>query len=217
MDREVGGEPSPRQQAGVRQHGRGGADGSDGFALTDVCLREVGRAAIGAEGLHAGTAGDEQQIELLVDDFVEGGIGLHGDLAPAGHEFVAEDRGDDNVRTGASKEVDGSERLDFFETGDEEAEGFLGHSGGSVARSRVCGKGRHPTSGTETFNVRIEEQRQRDTTKEGDKDSTRLRTVFAEENRGWRVGTGLKSKADFDAVRDGVWRLSLLLWEQPAT
>ena len=112
----MGGVAASVEQAGVVQDGWGGADG--GEPATGGVVGEDGGAhvRIGAEVFHAGAAGEEKQVEEVVADGGERGVGLENEGVAAGDETVFAEGGDGDVNVSAAQEVDRSDGFQLFKT-----------------------------------------------------------------------------------------------------
>jgi hypothetical protein len=106
------------------EHGGRGADG--GEPATGGVLREHegADARIGAEMGDAGTAGENEAIEVARggEDGGKGGVGVKRDAGAAGDVDALGQRGGDDLDARAAKEVDGGDGFDFFKTGGEDCQ-----------------------------------------------------------------------------------------------
>ena len=81
---------SPLQQPGIVQHGGGGADSGEGFAIGCLLLQDLEEGRGIAEGMDAGSARQHHQIEGFIGNGGEMTVCLQGDtiaardLEPAG-------------------------------------------------------------------------------------------------------------------------------------
>ena len=114
----VGGVAASGEQAGVVQHGGGGANGGEQGARGVVAGDEFAHDGRGAEQGHAGSSGQEQTIERrgFGREGSEREIGVEGDGVATGDVDAGAESGDSYLATGTAKEVDGRDGFEFFKS-----------------------------------------------------------------------------------------------------
>ena len=116
-DGEVRGITFACEESGVVKGGGRGADGGEPAAGRGVLFRERRDAGIGAEVFHAGAAGEKEQVEGAIRRHGgERGIGVHREAAASGDVDAVAERGDDDVGSSATEDIDGRDGFDLFKT-----------------------------------------------------------------------------------------------------
>jgi len=126
-------------------------------------LHKSTHARVTAEIEHARTAGEKNQIVGLGARLTERSVGVHRDVAASGHVWARAERGNGDLATRATKQIDWRDRFNFFKTlwqnGENRGHGFkltkmpalapgifrgkrlvvfgAGYVGGAVAREAV--------------------------------------------------------------------------------
>ena len=110
------------EQSGPGQHLGGGADGGGVAALLAMAPQQFDDSGVVAQMVGAGeSAGQYDQVEVVVDHRVDGGVGDQHRLARGDDRPVGQSGGDD-FDFGASQQVDNGDGFEFFTTlskGDE--------------------------------------------------------------------------------------------------
>lgn len=134
-DRKVSRIAPAGEESGVLEHSGSGTDGRQPAAGGMLGADNLAYARVGPKEFHAGSAGQENEIEDLAQDGGQSSVGMCGYPAPAGGVPVFIQRGDGDLDAGAAQQVDGRERLDLLETiGEQDKHG--GHTGRSKEQVR---------------------------------------------------------------------------------
>ncbi len=114
----VGGIAAAGEQAGVVEHGGGGADGGDQFAGGVVPGDEFADDGRGAEVLHAGATGQEEAVEgrRFGGQRGEGRVGVDGDTIASGNVDAPLQGGEGNGAAGTAEDVDRRDGFELFKT-----------------------------------------------------------------------------------------------------
>lgn len=122
-DGRVCGVAAVGEEAGVVEDGGRGADGGDEATGGVVAEDDGADARVGAKVFCAGTAGEENGVEVVGFDGGEGGVGVESEVgASAGDVDRFAECGEGDVGAGAAQDVDRGDGLDFFKSLGEDCE-----------------------------------------------------------------------------------------------
>ena len=104
------------EQPGVVKYRWCSTDRGDPATGGSLLLHELAHTGITAKIEHARTAGEKNQVVSVHCGFAERGVGVHGDVTPAGHMRARAERGDGDLAAGATQQIDWRNCFNFFKT-----------------------------------------------------------------------------------------------------